>query len=296
MGRRHSQNSTAKSYFTSAEKKKAGYGTQTARIGTDSKLPFGHCCLGLQPAVEPLISPSGHIYSKEAIYSYLLVRQEELRKARKAWKRAREAAALEAAESVSRAEAAATERLVADSERVSRKRKATDLETTHRRFVLAPHVPGKLIADPRSKGEKQKELKTSSHWLPEFTPAAPKRQKTEKPPKRPLSPISGRPLRLKDLTPIKFTTIGGRAGGGDVKVVCDVSQKQITYQDVVFIKTTGAVMLAQCYKDFAKATMKCPKTGKGFAEADVITIKNDGTGFAASGNVVAKKYNTPLMN
>eukprot|EP00954_Amorphochlora_amoebiformis_P005307 418155-Amorphochlora_amoeboformis.AAC.1 len=33
--------------------------------------------------VDPVVTPSGHIYSKEAIYEYLLVKKEELNKARK---------------------------------------------------------------------------------------------------------------------------------------------------------------------------------------------------------------------
>lgn len=33
------------------------HGTQTARLGGDSQRKFGHCCLGLSPAVDPVVTP-----------------------------------------------------------------------------------------------------------------------------------------------------------------------------------------------------------------------------------------------
>mmetsp|Transcript_1899 Transcript_1899/g.2696 ORF Transcript_1899/g.2696 Transcript_1899/m.2696 type:complete len:90 (-) Transcript_1899:97-366(-) len=84
--------------------------------------------------------------------------------------------------------------------------------------------------------------------------------------------------------------------GEEVKFCCAVSQKQITYQHAVFLKNTGVVMLAKVFKDLAEPTMTCPITGKSFKKKHVIVIKNDGSGYAATGNVVAKKWSEALMN
>ena len=75
---RHAQNNTAKSFFTATEKADLGYGTQTQRVGRDGGTPFGHCWLSLQPLVEPVASPSGHMYSREVILEYLVAKKEDL--------------------------------------------------------------------------------------------------------------------------------------------------------------------------------------------------------------------------
>ena len=57
----------------------------TQRLGTESQLPFGYCCLSMHPAEEAVVSPSGHIYSREFILEYLLTKSKELKKAAKAF-------------------------------------------------------------------------------------------------------------------------------------------------------------------------------------------------------------------
>ena len=43
--------------------------------------------MSLAPAVDPVVSPSGTIYSREAIIKYLLAKTKEIKRARKAYKR-----------------------------------------------------------------------------------------------------------------------------------------------------------------------------------------------------------------
>lgn len=73
--------------------KYSGYGTQTTRLSsTASHLPFGHCCLSLSP-ISPgsaaVATPSGHVYSREAILQYLLTKNAELRSRRAEYDRLR---------------------------------------------------------------------------------------------------------------------------------------------------------------------------------------------------------------
>ena len=51
---------------------------------------------------------------------------------------------------------------------------------------------------------------------------------------------------------------------------------------------------ALVYDELAKPSMTCPVTGKKFKEKDVLELHKGSSGFAASGCVVAKKYNPTL--
>ena len=86
MPQRHSKNNTAKSFFTYAEKQAMKMGTIKQRLGTDSHVQFAHCCLTLSPVVDPVATPSGHIYSREAIYEYLLAQKLKLKEQKQRYK------------------------------------------------------------------------------------------------------------------------------------------------------------------------------------------------------------------
>lgn len=109
------------------------------------------------------------------------------------------------------------------------------------------------------------------------------------PPDRPPSPMSGEPLKLKQLIPINLNY--EKEGGG---VLCSVSHKRITTQPAVVIRNSGQVMLKSVFDELAKPSMTCPITGKKFKDKDVITLIKGKSGFAAIGNVEAKKYNPTL--
>lgn len=55
------------------------------RLGGDSQLTFGHCSLCVHPAVEPMATPSGHVYCKECIVEFLLAKTQELKRQREAF-------------------------------------------------------------------------------------------------------------------------------------------------------------------------------------------------------------------
>jgi len=59
----------------------ADMGSVHQRVGTDSQLPFGYCALSLTPVDDAVVSPSGTLYSREAILEYLLQKSRELKRA-----------------------------------------------------------------------------------------------------------------------------------------------------------------------------------------------------------------------
>ncbi|CAN8027502.1 unnamed protein product [Ixodes persulcatus] len=78
---RHARNCTAGAVYTYHEKQKdtqtCGYGTQKMRLGKDAVKDFDCCCLSLQPCRNPVITPDGFLFDKEAILEYIIRRKAE---------------------------------------------------------------------------------------------------------------------------------------------------------------------------------------------------------------------------
>ncbi|CAN0175410.1 unnamed protein product [Scytosiphon promiscuus] len=275
MPQKHAKNNCASKCFNHWERNEAAsdghYGTRKVRLGGDSQQTFGHCCLCIHPAVEPMATPSGHVYCKECIVEYLLAKTQELKRQREAF---------EAQE-----KSKATDEVAADA---SRKVEATnDFMSTQQQLVIAkPQAAssggsdamanrdegkgkkrgreeqagegaeegkGKKdevvqkeltrIAVLHTKKERQEQLKTTSWWLPQFQPEAVK-EVIAQPPKRPASPMSGAQLRPKDLIPVIFTMDSEKEktahiSGGDGNrgsIICPVTRKGIISQKAVLIK------------------------------------------------------------
>lgn len=80
----------------------------------------------------------------------------------------------------------------------------------------------KLIDDTEQE-IRLEELRKVSPWIPQFTPEA-KESAVAEPPKRPLSPFSGQPLRSKDLIPIHLIKEPVTSSTEGVKFICPVSR------------------------------------------------------------------------
>lgn len=235
------------------------YGTTTARLSTDSQLTFGDCALSLSPATDPVATPSGHVYSREAIVEYLLNKTNDIKKAKQNYQ-----AYLQKQQAQQEAESdkAHSQAIVA----FEGKQKATDSSRKRE----------------RDDDEKKKNpLASTSYWLSEFQPEY-KDEVPEPPPDRPASPFSGEPLRLKDLRSLTLER------SSDGKVLCAVSHKTITTQPVVALKQH--VVLEQVYDSLVKDSMICPITGTKLKKKHVLKLVKAKSGFASSGPVVAKKY------
>jgi len=278
--------------LTAHERKKllGDYGTQTARLGTASQRRFGDCALSLVPAVDPVCTPSGNIYSREAIVQYLLTKTTELKEAR-----ARREAE-EAAEDRKVAAREADEKQKAAQEFVQKDQGAAQAKIGEHASSLDAKVGKKISIESTEEGKKN--LKRTSYWLSEYTPggqddgdSSGTRKAREPIPDRPPSPMTGSPLRRKDLVSIELS----RAEGSSGNVTCSVSGKAITTQNAIAIGKTGKVMLDEVYEALAKPDMVCPVTGRKFKAKDVIRLAKAGSGYAGGGvTVEAKRYKPTL--
>uniref|UniRef100_A0A7S1TU86 Nitric oxide synthase-interacting protein zinc-finger domain-containing protein n=1 Tax=Phaeomonas parva TaxID=124430 RepID=A0A7S1TU86_9STRA len=296
MPSRHSKNSTDSSVFSYHEKRKAGHGSQTQRYGADSQIPFGYCCLTLQPASDPVATPSGHIYSREAILEYIIAGKKRLKRELREWEQQnaeeleREAAAAEAKddEALRRFAAANVE---VDGGYSAAQAKTVDGPGARERALR--HL--NKAVDHESVADKKQDIKRTSFWVPEFTPTAEAR--VARPETRPRSPMSNRPLRAKELVPVQLEAQEGTGyghGDGRTRYLCSVSRKQIGAQPCVLLKNTGAMLLESVYNDLVRPTMLCPTTGKKLKSKDVIKLKRSGSSFAAAGQVEVTKLGLAL--
>lgn len=73
-------------------------------------------------------------------------------------------------------------------------------------------------------GEKSTSL--PSFWIPELNPTA-AATKLEKPSSKILCPVSGKPIKLKDLLEVKFTTMPGTETAAKRRFVCPVTRDEL---------------------------------------------------------------------
>jgi len=264
-------------------------GTMVHRLGGDSQLPFGMCALSLQPVEDPVVTPSGGLYSRESIVSYLVRANEDLAVWRGRWDAQQAEDVEKHCGRVAAGQSAAVE---------SFKETNSGGVITNTVGAVKDHSSkrtGDLKTagyDVSSKDEKQSSLKRSSFWLSTFTPSA-EAERVEEPPKRPNSPFSGQALRLKDLKPVTLN-LDADEDVSSRTFLCAVSQKKLTTQEIVAITKTGTVLLKTAFDDLAKKDMVDPVTGQKFKDKDVVMLRKSASGYASSGVVEAKKYSATM--
>uniref|UniRef100_A0A7N4PGJ5 Nitric oxide synthase-interacting protein n=1 Tax=Sarcophilus harrisii TaxID=9305 RepID=A0A7N4PGJ5_SARHA len=172
---RHGKNCTAGAVYTYHEKKKdtaaSGYGTQNVRLSRDAVKDFDCCCLSLQPCHDPVVTPDGFLYEREAILEYILHQKREIARQMKAYEKQRGAQQEERRE-LSRA--AAQDQL----------RGFLEKEAAIVSRPLNPFTPrtgaGPGPSSTPEAGDKDKAKELPSFWIPSLTPEA-KASKLEKP-------------------------------------------------------------------------------------------------------------------
>jgi len=295
MPSRHSKANGHPGVFTYYERALTK-GTYTDRLGSDSQLPFGYCSLSLKPIlVDAMVSPSGRLYSKEAIYEYLLQKGRDL-KALAVLFEEQEARKERTKEDDKKLEERRhAEAFVATQEGVQSVGAGASLGAKRERERESEHQASrKRVIDDTSTDDKLEQLKKMCPWLVQFTPSA-KASEMKPPPKRPPSPFSGAPLKAKDLYTVDLRREENmeREDGGlepTVHYLCPVSLKVITSQPVVYLRGTGAYMLQSVYSELALPTLTCPITSRPIKEEDTLLLQRAVSGFAETGDVTASTF------
>ncbi|XP_060705336.1 nitric oxide synthase-interacting protein [Hemiscyllium ocellatum] len=291
---RHGKNCTAGAVYTYYEKKKdtavSGYGTQSLRLSKDAIKDFDCCCLSLQPCTDPVITPDGYIYEKEAILEYILHQKTEIAKKIKAYEKQKNVKKTELAE-------------LAKAEKETKVKAFLEKEST---IVSKPLNPfsskeGEAKAGSSTKPiQPEDEKHLPSFWIPSLTPEA-KVSAMRKPDKTVYCPMSGKPLKMKDLIPVNFLPVDNKLDRVQLitrqeRYVCAVTRDVLGNSvPCAVLRPSGSVVTMECVEKLIKHDMVDPISGAKLTEKDIILIQRGGTGFAGSGVKLEAKESRPVM-
>lgn len=194
---RHARNCTAGAVYTYHEKKKdaasSGYGTQSERVGKDSVKSFDCCSLTLQPCRNPVVTKEGYLFDKEAILEYIITKKNDYTKKLKKYEKQLKKEDAEKA-------------VLAEAEKEANLIKFMNREKNISSSGSKSSSSASSISSSVSNLANGKDKQLPSFWVPSQLPDA-KISKLEKPDLTVYCPISGKPLKLKDLIEVKWTLV-----------------------------------------------------------------------------------------
>uniref|UniRef100_A0A2K5CSD3 Nitric oxide synthase-interacting protein n=1 Tax=Aotus nancymaae TaxID=37293 RepID=A0A2K5CSD3_AOTNA len=267
---RYGKNCTAGAVYTYHEKRKgtaaSGYGTQNIRLSRDAVKDFDCCCLSLQPCHDPVFTPDGYRYEREALLEYIPHQQKEIVRQMKA----------------------------CEKQRGTRREQQKELQ----RAASQDHVRGFLeesanalsatSSDDAEAGPSDKDKVLPSVWIPSLTPEA-KATKLEKPCRTVTCPMWGKPLHMSDLTPVHFAPLdssGDRMGliTSSERYVCAVTRDNLSNTTpCAVLQPSGAVVTLECVEKLIRKDMVDPVSGDKLTDRGIIVLQRGGTDFAGSG-------------
>ncbi|XP_031833877.1 nitric oxide synthase-interacting protein homolog [Nomia melanderi] len=285
---RHARNCTAGAVYTYHEKKKdataSGYGTNTQRVGKDSVKDFDCCCLTLQPCRNPVITKNGYLFDKEAILEYVLTKKKEYARKLKEYEKQKQQ------EEEKSHEKTANEEL----------QKLQNFLKGEKNIVSRSQIRQDESASSVSNMCNGKDKILPSFWIPSKTPEA-KERVLQKPDKTIYCPISGKPLKIKDLVPIKFTEVKDPDDRKSLIVkqaryMCPITHDILSNSvPCAVIKTSGDVVTMECVEKIIKKDWINPLDGTKLSETDIIPLQRGGTGYAAVNDHLEGKYERPVL-
>ena len=237
-----------------------------------------------------VVTQDGWLFDKEAVLKYMIEKKQEYSRKLKEYERQK----------------SREERDQKESEETQRILAVEKFEKSEKNILKKAAAPAGPSGGPGTT------LGLPSFWIPELTPQAGKTKLT-KPDKTVYCPMSGKPLRMKDLIEVKFKEI--RDDGDDVKsdgerkakkrsliskverYVCAVTNDVLSNSTpVVVLRPTGDVVTSECVEKIIKKDMIHPLTGQTLKDEDLIYLQRGGTGYSAanSSTLNAKKHRPQL--
>ncbi|CAK1578831.1 unnamed protein product [Parnassius mnemosyne] len=288
---RHARNCTAGAVYTYHEKKKdaaaSGYGTQSERVGKDSVKNFDCCSLTLQPCRNPVITKDGYLFDKEAILEYVIAKKNEYTRKLKQYEKQSKK---EEAEKKELAEAEKEANLI--------KFMSREKNISNNGGSSSENNPTTSSSISNLANGKNKEL--PSFWVPSQLPDA-KISKMEKPDPTVYCPISGKPLKIKDLIDVKWTLVNDPDDKKSLiakenRYMCPVTHDILSNAvPCAVIRTTGHVVTMECVEKIIKKDWLHPLTGDTLKEKDIIPLQRGGTGYALTNQNLEGKNERPVL-
>jgi len=290
---RHARNCTAGAVYTYHEKKKdaaaSGYGTNVKRLGKDSVKDFDACSLSLQPCRNPVITKDGYLFDKEVILQYIISKKNEYSKKLKEYERMKN--------------------------KEEEQQKMNDVALNDKKVSSFIKSENNIVSQPVD-GFKNKEEESTSisnmangrdKQLPSFwVPGQSKHNentKLEKPESTIYCPVSGKPLKAKDLINVKFTHVKDNSDKKSLiakenRYMCAVTHDILSNSvPCAVLKPTGDVVTMECVEKIIKKSdpMLHPLTNQKLTEKDIIVMQRGGTGYSQTNENLQGKYERPAL-
>jgi len=288
---RHGLNATNSHVYSYHERKKdakqAGYGTDRMRLSKDAIKAFDCCSLTLQPTKRPVISPQGYIFDKEAIFSFILEKKKTYEKQMKEFERQKQEEIKEFRDKAAQEEEEARERFEETEKNIVTKRVSS----------ASGSDAGSAAGVSNMSGNRKREL--PSFWLPSMCPDA-KKSKLVKPDKTVYCPMSGKPLKVKDLIDVKWTEVKDPDNkksmiSRDERYQCAVTGDTLyNSTPCAVLRTSGHVVTLECVEKIIKKDWTHPLTGHSLTEKDIIKIVRGATGFSAANDQLVAESSRPM--
>ncbi len=282
---RHGRNATNSAVYTYHERKKdaaaSGYGTERMRLNKDAIKGFDCCSLTLQPCRNPVVTPEGWLFDKEAVIKYILEKKAEYQKKLVAFEaqRDREFAELQA------------------QAKKDEEQQKKEFEKNESNICKNSSSPSSSSGSSSSTSK----AKLPSFWVPNLTPNA-KETKLERPHKGVFCPMSGKSLRMKDLIEVKFTLVDPESkekkgfASLEERYRCPVTNDVLRNSlALCVLKPTGDVVTQDCVDRIIRKDMTHPLTGQSLQENDIIILQRGGTGYSAANDQLESSHYRPNL-
>lgn len=283
-GRKHSKNAGVmwSEGLSCGERRALGFGTQKQRFGRESMKAFDACSLSLQAARDPVATPDGVVYSKEAILEALVQQKQSKQKQYKQWLQEQEEENKKQAEEAE----AHQNKLLSHFHSENHGGNEASIEQ-HISQNQSQSTSVQTSDSHMTKQNRERASSVKAFWLPSKTPDA--KSKTPKPDTETRCPMRGTKLRRKDLVDIKWTHSPGKSH----EPMCPLCKRVFTNATtIILIKPTGDCIDEECFK----RTVKPDRQFNGYPikpVRDTIQLERTGTGFAGGGGVVeSSKYSS----
>ncbi|XP_026479818.1 nitric oxide synthase-interacting protein homolog, partial [Ctenocephalides felis] len=146
-----------------------------------------------------------------------------------------------------------------------------------------------------------KNKKLPSFWVPSETPSS-KKIKISKPDTTVTCPLSGKPLRMKDLIDVKWTEVKDPDEASTHLITRKARYKCAVTHDILsdavpcaVIRTTGDVVTMECVEKIIKKDWIHPLTNEKLTEKDIIPMQRGGTGYATTNDNLTGEYKQPVL-
>jgi len=318
---RHSKNCTASAVYSYHEKKKdteaSGWGTEKARFSKDSMQEFDCCNLSLQPCKDPVITPDGYLYEREAIIEYMIQQKRLIAKKLKDYERHKGKEEEERQRLLQeKKEEKVKEFMKQEGSIISKpldpfkksplaliKPEGSESKSSTASATSAESDPGPSGSGCLNNMSGANKTNLPAFWVPSLTPDD-KGKLVKKPDTKVVCPMTKKPLAMKHLIPVKFTKVKD----GDTKT--HLLNKQLRYVCAVtgdalgnsvpcaVLRHSGAVVTQESVEKILKLDnpMRDPITAQVMTDKDIIYMQRGASGFAGSGLTLEAANARPVMS